>query len=371
MTLRCEFDVVCLTNQIPAHALRAVFTTDVMERLQGMRFPSENTRWRMNVLQACGPMPSDPSKRIEVRAWRAQKAAWEAYVSAAFLCGLFEGAPGADLRARLTGDDDDNFRGATAECMACWFLQGPLKLGLSRVSLGEPDDSLDMQATTATASFGIEVKAPYRERPRNEGWSGDESDKIIQCVQAANKQFQKNRANVLVLAPMLRTQIFFDRESLLHALFVESVLAWYVDVGDNDVEVPHESWTEFRPSGCFLNTKAPSGNKLKQSGQPRYQRISAILCIEEVLVEKFPSPLLRLLPGCPRKESRDTTIEIMRRQKEAYLSPGNQCWITHRALIVHNPHAYHRLPEGIWAQYPQLVPRGDVMEWTDGYECVV
>jgi hypothetical protein len=35
--------------------------------------------------------------------------------------------------------------------------------------------------------------------------------------------------------------------------------------------------------------------------------------------------------------------------------------------VVHNPHAQVKLDECVFASFPQLVVRGDRMEWTDGH----
>jgi hypothetical protein len=44
----------------------------------------------------------------------------------------------------------------------------------------------------------------------------------------------------------------------------------------------------------------------------------------------------------------------------------NEWRAEHDALMMHNPNALHPLPDEPWGDCPQLVPRGNAMEWTDG-----
>lgn len=284
--------VAYMNTVVPSDSLQDVFTPSVMERLRKKRGQSEELRWRFDVFGACGPMPSDVCKAVEVRAWRAQKAAWESYLNAAFVAGLFKGASGNDLRARLTGVDDDNFRGAMAECVVTWYLACRMGFPVLRVPEGRKDSSIDMQVDLPCGTAGVEVKAPFRARPRSGcTWWGDDSDKIAQCVKKAEKQFADGRANLLVIAPMLRMPIFRDRSTLVRACFGESVIVCNVDLSARH-DVDPDLRTEFRPSGKFLNTRKRSGSLLKRDGSPAYRRMSAILCIEETLECRCPHPFL-------------------------------------------------------------------------------
>lgn len=363
--------VVFMNTVAPSDSLQDIFTPSVMEKLRKKRDQSEELQRRLDVLGACGPMPSDVWTAREVRAWRARKAAWEAYLNAAFVAGLFERASGNDRRARLTGVDDDNFRGAVGECVAAWYLACRMGFSVSRVPEGRKDSSIDMQADLPCGTASVEVKAPFRELPPSGcTWWGDDSDKIAQCLKKAEKQFADDRPNIMVMVPMLRTPIFHDRNTLVRACFGKSVIVCDVDVsGRHDVDP--DLRTEFRPSGKFLNTRKPSGSLLKQDGSPAYRRMSAILCIEETLECKCPGPYLAVL----RSHANDGTLGMdwstIERQKQKHLSSANQTWIGHEVLILHNPYALHQIPDSVFGDTVQLIPRGGVMEWTDGYECNV
>jgi hypothetical protein len=207
-----------------------------------------------------------------------------------------------------------------------------MRLPVDPTSPGQNGKNLDMQVVIAGQMVGVEVKAPFRERPKEHFWYGDDSDKIAQATKSANEQFRDDRPNLLCLVPSLRSRMFAQRHDLLRAAYGQSVITWKPDFVGGEHEPPH---AQFRPDGKFLNTRLPKGGLLKEDGFPRYRRISAIVCIEE-------------------------------RRTWTY-----QMGVEHDVLVLHNPHAYHALPQETWAAFPQLVPVGDVMKWTDGVEVVV
>ena len=118
----------------PIDVLRDVFTPEVRQAWQAK--PTDELIDRLIVLCDCGPYPSDPFAAYDLRCWRARKAAWEAYLFTAFACGMFEGDRGKDLRARLRSRNADDFRAAVAECQACWFLAGKMKLSVAPSAVG-------------------------------------------------------------------------------------------------------------------------------------------------------------------------------------------------------------------------------------------
>lgn len=143
------------------------------------------------------------------------------------------------------------------------------------------------------------------------------------------------------------------------------MITWDVDLGKSEHGPPR---TEFRPDGKFLNTERPDGGSLKAGGFPGYRRISAVVCIEERLAEKYP---LRLPLFLFHEKLRDSLWPYWERARRQHFSDENEMWIEHDVLVLHNPYAYHSLPRETWAVFPQLVPVGDVMEWTDGVEVVM
>ena len=350
---------------IPSDPLRAVFRSEILAKLGAKKHVSTPLQWRLNVLEACGPMPTDPLKRLEIRAWRAQKAAWESYLAASFASGLFEGSPGKQLRAKLTEPDDDNFRGAMAECLACWYFS--CRIG-ARVRRTE-ERGADFHTQMRDVFVGVEVKSPLRERP-DDGklWWGDDRDKIAQCIKKAGDQFLDSGANILVLVPDLRMPVSHDRETLVRALYGESVIKFDFNVEEARLENPR---AEFRRTGKFLNRWLASGRPVKRNMEPGFRRISAVLCIEERLSHKWPNPDPTVFE-LPREHRNVSEYwSIFKRQRAAYLCPENESWVSHDAMILHNPHAYCSVPEHLWGEIPQFVPRGNAMEWTDGYKCAV
>src|SRR5262249_45427473 len=157
-----------------------------------VRNPTELLSFRLRVLAAGGLNPS-----VDNQTRRAYKSAWEVYLQAAFACGLFEGQHGADLRARLTGVDDDNFRSAMSECLAVWYLAGRLKLPIAPRPEGRPGRPLEFLIDHPQGEINVEVKAPYRPITGNFWW-GDDSDALQAALYQANKQFKKDARNLLI-----------------------------------------------------------------------------------------------------------------------------------------------------------------------------
>jgi hypothetical protein len=75
---------------VPSEPLWAIFTLDAIRTLRYVSAPSPMLDFRLAVLGAGGLNPSYSNRRL-----RAYKAAWEAYLVAAFACGLFESNHGA------------------------------------------------------------------------------------------------------------------------------------------------------------------------------------------------------------------------------------------------------------------------------------
>lgn len=317
-------------------SLKTVYDASVMQRLTQVTQPPEDLLFRINVLQASGPRPSDAETSVNLRKWRAVKAAWEAYLDAAFACGMFDGTDGKDLRARLTGTDANTFRGAMAECMACWFFVGRLGLQVSPRPPGRKGRNLDLGVIVDNLCICVEVKAPHRELTEDVHW-GDDSDIIARCLDDAQKQFNAGQHNVLVLVPTLRMRVYDWRNQIIHALFGKEVIALAIDRRTGSAV--GEPSSEFVPDGRLLATVRKDGRWLKPNGMPKNTKIGAVLCIEEQLVGMHDGPL-------------------------------HQSWIDHKALVLHNPHATHPIPRGIWRDIPQLVPDKGRMVWTDKHEVV-
>jgi hypothetical protein len=332
--------------------------------------------FRLRVLEACGPYPSDPVRAADLRYFRARKAAWHAYLFTAYACGMFEGNKGKDLLGRLRSMEDDDFRAAMAECMACWFLAGRMKLPVDACAPGRDGKNLEMRVLVDGKWTGVEVKAPFREKPKPPpgrsavAWFGDDADKIEQSMEAANKQFADDRPNLLVIVPILRKPLFSSRHDVVKAAYGQSRITWAVDTRADEAvhtradEAAGPIEVKFFPEGKFLNPNLPNGKAIKPDGFPAYQRIGALLCLEEKLMEKYPFPdPFELLD----EERRGAVWPGWERARQLYWSRRNEEWVEHDALVLHNPHAYHPLSPEPWSLFPQLVPVEGEMRWTDGY----
>ncbi len=222
-----------------------------------------------------------------------------------------------------------------------------------------------MMVTISGEDVGVEVKAPSREAPAARTWCGDDSDKIAQAMDAANKQFSDRIANVLVIAPRLRRPIYSHRRDLLKAAFGQSKITWDINT---QTGVVGPTKVRFFADGRFLNTASTSGRPLKADGFPAYRRISAILCVEETIEERFPFPSpIPLI----KEETRSQLLPLWERACAMNKSAENYSWVDHEVLVLHNPYAYRAISYNIFKAYPQLVPAGEQMHWSDGEAVVV
>lgn len=121
------------------------------------------------------------------------QAAWRAYIAHAISSEIAD----ADLRGRLTSEDDDAFRGALAECRVAWFFRKKLGVALRRARASGPGRIYDFEADSGLC---VEVKAPHIPIIGNH-WSGDDSATLRACVEEAGGQFKKGSTNLVVIVP--------------------------------------------------------------------------------------------------------------------------------------------------------------------------
>ena len=351
---------------VPHDPLATVFTARVREVWAASNDAEGSLAWRLDILSAFGPYPNDPDLARTIRLRRATKAAWATYLEAAYACGFFEGDRGTELMARLRGTDDDGFRSAFSECLSCWFLAGKMGFKVDANAPGRNRRQLDMRVHLPDAIVGVEVKAPFRGPipPGTATW-GDDADKITQCLEAANRQFDDSSPNILVIAPQLRLPLHRKRNDLVKAAYGETVIAFDVNASEGRLE--NHRW-QFSPQGKFLGTMRPGGKPLKPDGFPAYRRVSAIICIETRVVEKYADPAhVALLAGLV-KTGRSELFRMYDETRRAYNSRANEAWVDHDVLVLHNPYAYHAIRTDVWSDFPQLICDERGMHWTDGHD---
>jgi hypothetical protein len=307
---------------VPAEPLWAIFTPEVLDRLSRIRRPSPDLTFRLSVL-AAGGLASHNSRG---RVLRARKSAWEVYLIAAFACGLFEGEHGAEVRARLTGEDDDNFRSAMSECFAAWYLAGKRKLRVLSRPEGRPGHPLELLIKLPDGDVNVEVKAPLR-RITEEFWWGDDSDVLQGVLKTANGQFEAGKRNLLVVVPSLRLDVLGSVRDAIERAFI----------GETVVQIPIETQTggpagpttfPFKESGNFTK-KWRKGPRDNSHFVARFTRVSAAIFLGEY----------------------DAGSEVK-----------------HRALIVHNPNAVAPLPVDLFEGIPAFVSYGGQWTWSDRVE---
>ena len=282
--------------------LKSIFTGKVMARLERRQNPTDALRFRLEVLGASGPLPSDETLASHVQTLRAWKAAWEAYTFTAKSCHLFDGPDGADLLARLTGHDDAGFRSAMAECMTCWYFAGYLKVAVGPWPTGRNGRQLDLKVAGSEAEILVEVKAPKRERPEGVS-SGLADDLFAKRLEDANRKFTEGELNVLVLAPEVRPTVRELPVQLTQALYGPDMIVCPIDPRSGESLGPPR--TEFKPDGKLLAMRKKVGSGQDASAGPALTRVGAVVCVEERLESRFPFPPWRLVFDDQRRKEAD------------------------------------------------------------------
>ncbi len=303
----------------PSNVLLDVFPLDVRDRWRQSGRP--DLLRRLQFMTASGPAPSSPRMAMLLRHCRAVRAAWETYIFCAFDYGFFSGGRGKDLYSKLQGEDPEGFRSAMAECIACWFFAGRSGFPVDSVACGRKGKILDMQVLVEGTWVGVEVKAPHREVPE-EAWHGHDGDILANRLREANKKFHRDRPNILVLVPQLRTPVSQLRVQLTSALYGQEVITQRIDTRTGTPI--GETMTEFVQDGLLLR---PDHRKMSR----RHTRISAIIVIEE-----------------------------------SHACGHERCWGDHDILVAHNPYALHRLDPKVFSSHIQFMDLGDGYGWNDG-----
>ncbi len=291
---------------MPAEPLWDVFTPQALDTLR-KRSPADQ---RLAVLASGGLNTEFPNRLL-----RKDKAAWEAYLTAAFVCGLFEGDSGADLRARLTSPDVANFRGAMSECLAVWFIAGKRRLPVRARPEGAGRSILEFAIVAGNIEVKVEVKAPFRELDSSFFW-GDDSDALEGALTSANRQFRPDEVNLLVIVPSLRLDIF----PLGNRRPIEKAF-----IGEDFIQIPIDTRTG-GPAGPHALVFKEVGRLTKRWPEPRYTRVGAALLLGEI-------------------EGRDA--------------------IEHRALLVRNPNAINPVGSDLFSGVPEFRLDGQRWRWSD------
>jgi hypothetical protein len=244
--------------------------------------------------------------------------AWRAYILHAMSIGIAD----PDLRGRLTSDDDDDFRGALAECRVAWFFHKKLGVALRRARASGRGRIYDFEADSGLC---VEVKAPHIPIVGNH-WSGDDSAALRACVEEAGGQFKKGNANLVAIVPLLRTPLWMERNQLTTALIGQWALSVPVRLD------PHAPIEE--PSDVFLqNGHLTRAIRTDKGTKTLWTRIAGVATLEERTAWR-----------------------------------GEKVVMRHPFHVVHNPFATAPgLDSSIFGSHPQLAVReGDQMGWSDG-----
>ncbi len=263
------------------------------------------------------------SRDFELEFLREKQRKWREWIGVAWNSGFFQEPYGGDLRSRLAGKDDDGFRSALGECMACWALSQDLRMSVSPRPKGRDACVLELSVETERGEIHVEVKSPRLvEDSRSSDGDITASDggafdarwavePLSRALQSANKQFSDGCQNVLILAlPELSdgpVGICCDNWpwSLIQSFY-----------GEERLVTP--------PMGQPVSKFFPNGHFLKQfASVPRFTRTSAVVVVED-------------LGWYPRLQT----------------------------VVLHNPYAKYLTSASTFGDWRQLVPHEGELRWS-------
>ena len=303
--------------------LKSIFTKDVVEKWNRVKSPSWELQLRLAVVKSQYG-ETDVNSTFDPAFLPAKADIWGRYLKAALEAGLFEGEQGKELTQRLIGKKDENFHSATSECMACWFFKERLNLLVKPKPFGRRGKVLDLAVISQDVEMKVEVKTPYEKTRIGETVISDNENQMQETLERANKQFSAGSINILFIAPKLSTPA--NNSMLTNAFyFVNKVIITFDNKTGNQIGPGR---IKPFPEGQFLNTR------FEPDGKPRFTRVSAIICVEEIL--------------------KSLNYEPCKMQ------------IDHNVYILHNPHAINQAPRDIWEDYPQYYEHDDgYLKWSN------
>jgi len=276
-------------RNVPDDPLDKLFTPEIVKRLQSETNPSEGLVGRLHVVAPWNPY-EDPKihESLQEKAYRKRelvRSIWNGYLRSAWECGFFGDPHGKELRTRLTGKDDENFRSAMDECMTCWLFHSLQGFDVAPYPKGRKSGQLEMIVSLPDGDAFVEVKSPEDrqvhvsvETPlsadpseRAEMFQKIDGARLDGCFEEASKQFDSGRRNILVFCPHFDFDVWFDRNRMIEPLYGEWTYKFYVS--EDPSVPPREGESYIAPVGRFTKYYSDRGG-------PRHTRISLAVSIE-------------------------------------------------------------------------------------------
>jgi len=188
---------------------------------------------------------------------------FDKYLSLAFRYDIIDD----DLLNRLKNNSWDTFFQARNELMAAYFIES-IGHQITFHPTGQGNTKGEFSIDSNAGEIFTEVKSPIR-KPANRVWVGNDAKTIRKVIRdAANKQLDKEKMNLLIFAGDMKVSITHEHESgVIEALYGTHKLVF--DVSEKGIESTPE--IEFETNGLF---------------QPhRNTRISAVATLEDRIAQ--------------------------------------------------------------------------------------
>lgn len=308
-------------GNMPIRTIDRLFTSDIINSLAAIQ------RHNVSEYDVRGWIMRDRHLIVQAIATddrlHGQRQMWADYLDEAESVGL---VANPSFVSRLTGTDDDNFRSALGEAMTVYYLNRELGMSMKAnpESTVSGERSVDLVGQAGTQDVHVEVKAPHVPRT-GKNFSGD-PEAILGAIRSAGGQFKKGRANILVVTPLLRVEVYDNRHQILKPTIGERALAIPIQMEGSERQ---ESYPTFVQDGKLAMPRYNSSGVFA----PNFTRIGVVMSIEN-------------------------------RYRHVDNGPNT---LGHAAVVVHNPFAEVPIDPAVFGDVPQWVCIDGMMHWTDNY----
>lgn len=222
---------------------------------------TDRQKWRIRVFRKTVGENWRPFDRIY----------WKRYAVAAEKSGLVD----QEHQKRISETKDEPFFQTLHEFMAVWYFSRKLRFKVSSgKAAGAKGKNPDLVIRKRRQEIVVEIKTPIRQT-KAAIWAGDDSVLIRRNIRNAANQLSQGVPNLILLTPMVRVHLTWDKNQLLKALLGEQIsTGTYVPQTGKVVNIR----PKFNPSGSLFD--------------PRFSHVSAVACLESYYTDRLHHAML-------------------------------------------------------------------------------